>query len=159
MPEGTKGWSPDDSDLTATIIELVPNNEELQAHAMTLDATGCGDFSVVHKESKKGKDSVKAGTVIVEVSCTVTFADPMGAAKLEAYMLSAARSEMTVTYTPQAVQDELPGTRVEMGADDKQMPLATPEQREAVEGIEDGTIAEAVEEARRKRGRPRKDVQ
>ena len=86
-------------------------------------------------------------------SCSLTFMDPLGAAKLEAYMLGAARSKLLVAYTPQAVQDELPGTRAEV-ADDKQMPLATEEQRAAVSEIET-----AVEEAKAKRGRPRKDVQ
>ncbi len=111
LPEGTKGWSPDDSELDATIIELTPNNEELAKHSMTLDTSSLGSFAVIHKENKKGKDSVKAKERIVEVTCTVSFTDPLGCAKLEQYLQSAARSKMYVSYEPQPQQEELPGTR------------------------------------------------
>jgi hypothetical protein len=167
LPDGTKGWSPENSELSATLIELKPNNEELKAVACVIDCQHMGDFQIIRKAKKKGKDSVKATEKITEVMCVVTFGDPLGCAKLEAYMLSAARSEMLVVYDPQPQQDDLPGTRVDMTQDDGQMPLEgvspTPEQAAAVADIptEGQTAEEAVAEIveRRKRGRPAKDVQ
>ncbi len=78
LPDGTKGWSPENSELNATLIELTPNNEELKTFAMTLDATHMGSFQIIRKAKKKGKDSVKASEKITEVSCVVSFADPEG---------------------------------------------------------------------------------
>ena len=98
LPDGTKGWSPEDSELSATLIELKPNNEELKAVACVIDCQHMGDFQIIRKAKKKGKDSVKGSEKITEVMCVVTFGDPLGCAKLEAYMLSAARSEMLVVY-------------------------------------------------------------
>jgi len=127
LPDGTKGWSPEDSELSATLIELKPNNEELKAVACVIDCQHMGDFQIIRKAKKKGKDSVKATEKITEVMCTVSFADPDGCAKLEKYMLSAARSEMLVVYTPQATQDELPGTQVDMSPESSQESLLAPE--------------------------------
>lgn len=150
LPDGTKGWSPEDSELNATLIELTPNNEELKHHAMTLDSNHMGDFQIIRKAKKKGKDSVKSAEKITEVLCTVTFVDPEGAGKLERYIQSAARSEMLVCYEPQAVQEELPGTRVDMTGDESQLPLQTPEAAEAVSEIP--TVPQPS-------GKRRKDVQ
>lgn len=159
LPDGTKGWSPEDSELNATLIELTPNNEELKQHSMTLDASHMGSFAIIRKAKKKGKDSVKASEKITEVLCTVQFSDPEGAGKLERYIQNAARSEMLVCYTPEAVQDELPGTRVDMSPESDQMPLQTAEAAAAVDEVPtEGpapTHAEKVkqrkEEAERKR--------
>jgi hypothetical protein len=167
LPDGTKGWSPEDSELSATLIELKPNNEELKAVSCVIDCQHMGDFQIICKAKKKGKDSVKGSEKITEVMCTVTFGDPLGCAKLEAYMLSAARSEMLVVYNPQPLQDELPGTRVGLTGPDSQLPLdgvqPTAEQAAEVAGIptEGQTAEKAVAEIveRRKRGRPAKDVQ
>ena len=166
MPEGTAEWCPDVDELKSSLVEFTPDNEELKHAAMSVDASTIGDFIVVRKKKKAGKNSVKAGKTITEVICTIRFADPTGCAKLEQYIQSAARSEMLVVYTPQPTQDELPGTRVDVQTgevDGAQMPLATQEQIDAVNEIpERDPNAEYVERARErmaKRGRPAKDVQ
>ncbi len=129
MPEGTAEWVPDVDELQATLVELKPNNEELAKHAMELDAASIGDFMVQRKKKKAGKNSVKADKTITEVVCKITFQDPLGCAKLEQYMQSAARSEMTVKYTPQPVQGEFDGTRVDVITGEV---FATEEQKKAV---------------------------
>ena len=128
--------------------------------ATSIDASSIGDFIVVRKKKKAGKNSVKADKTITEVICIIRFADPTGCAKLEQYMLSAARSEMLVVYTPQPTQDELPGTRVDMTPEDSQLPL-DPEAVKAANETPTDPNVEYVERAkeRMKRGRPPKDVQ
>ncbi len=123
MPEGTAEWVPEVDELQASMIELTPNNPELKAVACSIDTSTIGDFMVQRKKKKAGKNSVKADKTITEVICTVRFADPLGCAKLEQYMQSAARSEMLVVYEPQPTQDELPGTRVDMSPIDGRQPL------------------------------------
>ena len=166
MPEGTAEWCPDVDELKSSLIEFTPNNEELRDKATSVDASTIGDFIVVRKKKKAGKNSVKDDKTITEVICTIRFADPTGCAKLEQYIQSAARSEMLVVYTPQPTQDELPGTRVDVQTGEvegAQMPLATQEQIDAVNEIpERDPNAEYVERARErmaKRTRPAKDVQ
>lgn len=138
MPEGTAEWCPDVNELVATLVEFTPNNPELAKNATSVDATSIGDFVVVRKKKKNGKNSVKADKMITEVSCTIIFSDPLGCAKLEQYIQGAARSEMLVCYTPQPQQDELPGARVDMSPPDAQMPLQTPEAAAAVADIPTG---------------------
>jgi hypothetical protein len=138
MPEGTAEWCPDVDELKSSLIEFTPNNDELKHAATSVDASSIGDFIVVRKKKKSGKNSVKADKTITEVICTIRFGDATGCAKLEQYIQAAARSEMLVVYTPQPQQDELPGTRVDMTPEDSQLPLATAEQREAVAEIPDG---------------------
>ncbi len=141
MPEGTAEWTPDVDELVATLVEFTPNNEELKSKSCAIDASTIGDFQVQRKHKKSGKNSVKADKVITEVLCTIRFADPLGCAKLEQYMLSAARSEMLVCYKPAPQQDELPGTRVDMSADENQLPLPggpTDEQKAAVSEMPEG---------------------
>lgn len=152
MPEGTAEWCPDVDELKSSLVELTPNNEELKSKAVAIDASTIGDFIVVRKHKKVGKNSVKADKVITEVICTVRFADPTGCAKLEQYIQGAARSEMLVCYTPQPVQGELEGTRVDMSPEDPQIPLlATAEQIEAVKDLPDGDPnVEYVERAKKR---------
>lgn len=142
MPEGTAEWVPDVDELAAKLVEFTPNNEELKSKATSVDASTIGDFMVQRKKKKDGKNAVKANKTITEVLCTIKFADPLGCAKLEQYMLSAARSEMLVVYTPQATQDELPGTRVDMSPPDSaQIPLPggpSEEARQAVQEMPEG---------------------
>jgi len=160
MPEGTAEWCPDVDELKSSLVEFTPNNEELRDKATSIDASSIGDFIVVRKKKKAGKNSVKADKTITEVICTIRFGDPTGCAKLEQYMLSAARSEMLVVYTPQPTQDELPGTRVDMTPEDSQLPLDPEALKAANETPTDPNI-EYVERAkeRMKRARPPKDVQ
>ena len=162
MPEGTAEWCPDVDELAAQNIEFVPNNPELNHNATSIEAQSIGDFVVVRKRKKEGKNSVKADKVITEVLCLIRFQDPTGCAKLEQYMQGAKRSEMRVSYTPQPQQDELPGTRVNV-TDDTDLPLlTTDEQRAAVAEMPDGDPnAEYVKRGkeRMKRGRPAKNVQ
>lgn len=166
MPEGTAEWCPDVDELISSLVEFTPNEQELRDKAIRIDASTIGDFIVVRKKKKAGKNSVKADKTVTEVICTIRFGDPTGCAKLEQYLQSAARSEMLVVYTPQPTQDELPGTRVDVQSgevDGSQMPLATQEQIDAVNEIpERDPNAEYVERARErmaKRTRPAKDVQ
>jgi len=152
MPDGTAEWCPDVDELAAQIIEFVPNNPELNHNAVSIEAQSIGDFVVVRKRLKEGKNVVKAQKHITEVLCLIRFQDPTGCAKLEQYMQGAKRSEMHVSYTPQPKQDELPGTRVDMSPDPA-LPFASEEQREAVAEMEEG------EAPKRGRGRPPKNVQ
>ena len=149
MPDGTAEWCPDVDELAAQNIEFVPNNPELNHNSVSIEAQSIGDFVVVRKKKKEGKNSVRADKVITEVICLIKFADPTGCAKLEQYMQGAKRSEMHVSYTPQPTQDELPGTRVDMS--EGQLPL-TEEAREAANATPEG-------ESKPKRGRPPKNVQ
>ena len=163
MPDGTAEWCPDVAELKAGNIEFIPNNPEVSHNATSIDADSIGDFVVVRKQQKEGKNSKHAAKTLTEVLCTIKFSDPTGCAKLEQYMQGAKRSEMRVSYTPQPKQEDLPGTRVDMTPDSSQLPLATQEQIDAVNEIpECDPNAEYVERARErmaKRGRPAKDVQ
>ena len=123
MPEGTAEWCPDVDELVATLVEFTPNNGELRHNATSIDASSIGEFIVVRKKKKIGKNAVKAEKIITEVICLIKFADPLGCAKLEQYLLGAKRSEMLVCYTPQPTQKDLPGTRVDMSAHGGQMQL------------------------------------
>lgn len=141
MPEGTAEWCPEVETLVSTLVEFTPNNPELKQNSVSIDALTIGDFVVVRKKKKAGKNSVKADKTITEVICTITFTDPLGCAKLEQYIQGAARSEMLVCYTPQPSQDELPGTRVDMTPDSAQMPLKTEELAAAVDEVPLGPVA------------------
>jgi hypothetical protein len=129
MPEGTAEWMPDVDELQATLVELTPNNEELAKHACEFKAVSIGDFQVQRKKKKAGKNSVKADKTITEVMCKIRFTDPVGAATLEQYIQSAARSQMSVHYMPQPVQGEIDGTRVDVVTGEV---FASAEQRQAV---------------------------
>lgn len=151
MPDKTGEWTPDVDELVATLVEFTPNNEELKHAACAIDASTIGDFQVQRKHKKSGKKSVKADKVITEVLCTIRFADPRGCAKLEQYMLSAARSEMLVCYKPAPQQGELPGTRVDMSPNEDQLPLPggpTEEQRQAVAEMPEDPNVEYVKRAK-----------
>ena len=162
MPEGTAEWCPDVDELVAQNVEFVPNNPELNHNAVSVEAQSIGDFVVVRKRKKEGKNSVKADKVITEVLCLIRFQDPTGCAKLEQYMQGARRSEMRVSYTPHPQQDELPGTRVDVTGETDLPLLGTAEAREAANSTpETDSNAEYVERAkeRMKRERPAKNVQ
>lgn len=166
VDDRTGEWCPTIDQIAAQTIELVPNNPEVSHNKISLDVVSIGDFVVVRKSKKEGKNSAKATKSITEVLCTIKFVDPTGCMKLEQFMQGAKRSEMRVTYTPQPAQDELPGTRVDVQSgevDGKQLPLATQKQIDAINEIpERDPNAEYVERARErmsKRGRPAKDVQ
>jgi hypothetical protein len=139
MPEGTAEWCPDVDELQAELVEFTPNNDEMKSKATSINANTIGDFIVVRKKKKAGKNSVRADKVITEVICTIKFSDPIGCANLEQYILGAARSEMLVVYTPQAVQEE--------------MPLVTEEQQQAVLDMPEGEGEKPEPERKPKRGR------
>ena len=108
IPDKTRGWTPEDSVLKARLIELKPNNEDLFADLATaVECSGIGDFQIIRKEEKSGKDSVKSKERVTEVFCSVTLSDPTGSAKLERYM-SAKRSEMRITSLPQRDSENSP---------------------------------------------------
>jgi hypothetical protein len=148
MPEGTAEWCPDVDELTAELVEFTPNNEEMKSKATSINPSSIGDFIVVRKKKKTGKNSVKASKVITEVICTIRFQDPLGCAKLEQYILGAARSEMLVVYTPQPVQDEIPLVSEE---EQQQAVLEMPPE----EGAGD-PVAENAPEAKKSRFGPQK---
>src|SRR5579863_6354783 len=60
MPEGTAEWCPDVDELKSSLVEFTPNNDELKHAATSVDASSIGDFIVVRKKKKSGKNSVKA---------------------------------------------------------------------------------------------------
>src|ERR1700748_2294809 len=74
--------------LAAPQIELVPNEEALKRHALTLDSQKIAKFETVRLEleNKKGKG------YRTELRFTVWFQDPKGARKLEEYLLTCGKS-------------------------------------------------------------------
>lgn len=82
MPEGTAEWCPDVDEVMSDLIELTPNNPELRKNSVSIDASSIGDFIVVRKRKKAGKNSVRADKLITEVIATIKFTDPTGCAKL-----------------------------------------------------------------------------
>ena len=159
MPEGTGEWCPEVDELVAVLVEFTPNDEQLRGNAVSIDAQTIGDFVVVRKKKKAGKNAVKADKVTTEVTCIIKFTDPLGCAKLEQYLQSAKRSEMLVCYTPQPKQDDLPGTRVDMSPPDPNQPdlfrdRGTPEAAASAEPEAPGPVlvpthAEKLAERRR----------
>jgi hypothetical protein len=148
-----------EGDLAATACELIPKDKEMRSHALTLQAQRVNKFEVLRREleGKNGKGYRH------ELQFEVQFGDPLGCSKLEGFMLAAglAKCGLVVAYQVEQ-QQELPGTRVDMSGAQSDLPNVSPtaEQEAAVAEIEpEGELVEAVQEAARKRGRPRKDVQ
>jgi hypothetical protein len=104
IPECYKGGKLD-CDLAARQIELTPNEEALVRHALTLDIQRMYSFVVVRREIEgtHGKGHQ------LDLCFKIDFADPIGARKLEEYMLVAGKSKLRVDYEPVAVQDNLAG--------------------------------------------------
>ena len=46
LPEGTRAWSPDDSEFQAQTMELVSNKSLAESISTTIDVTTLGDFAV-----------------------------------------------------------------------------------------------------------------
>ena len=104
IPECYKGGKLD-CDLAARQIELTPNEEALVRHALTLDTQRMHSFVVVRREIEgtRGKGHQ------LDLCFKIDFADPVGARKLEEYMLVAGKSKLRVDYEPAAVQDKFAG--------------------------------------------------
>lgn len=108
-------WTPEapNDEFRCHFIEITPNNKELAAHGIKMDAATIGDFQIQTKAKKEGKNSVKASKRIVDVLRTVKFTEPDSLAHLEAFKVNANKnSEMLIAYDPAPQQGELDGTRV-----------------------------------------------
>lgn len=104
-----------EGDLAATVITLTPKEPELRKHEFSLDCQRISGFQSVRLELEASKGKGHR----TEIRFTVTFADPVGCRKLEAYMLTCGKSTMAVSYEKAAVQEEIPEV------------VATDEQRQA----------------------------
>lgn len=131
-----------EGELAASIIQLIPNDSELRRHEIQLDVARVNKFKVVRLELE--------GTRQVghrqELRFTVQFSDVKGARKLEEYILTCGKSKVVVSYTKQAVQEDLPGTELDdcddqgsLGISDEQM-----DEAEARGEDEGATLAPAV---------------
>lgn len=128
-----------EGELAASIIQLIPNDSELRRHEIQLDVARVNKFKVVRLELE--------GTRQVghrqELRFTVQFSDVKGARKLEEYILTCGKSKVVVSYTKQAVQEDLPG--VEIVEPDDQERLISEEQAEETTVEDEGaTLAPAV---------------
>ena len=122
IPEQVGEWSPEINELQCHFIELIPNNSELAAHKLRIEAATIGDFQIQKKKKKEGKNSRKAQKTATFVLCTIKFNIPTALATLESYKVHANKNaEMLIAY-------DLPAEQVEMSDD----PQATEEQRQAV---------------------------
>lgn len=117
MPECFTGGTLD-GELDATQIDITPADKALAKHAMTLEISRVKKFEVVRMEleEKRGKGHRN------ELRFVVEFPDLQGCKKLEAYILTAGKSTVKVAYTPQAVQEELPGAKQVTEDDNPDLP-------------------------------------
>ena len=104
-----------EGDLAATVITLEPKEPELKKHAFSLDVQRVHRFQSVRLELEGTKNKGHR----TEIRFLVEFSDPTGCKKLEAYMQTANKSSMQVSYEKQVVQEEIPEV------------MATDEQRQA----------------------------
>jgi threonyl-tRNA synthetase len=85
--------------------KLLPKEEALKRHAIALDTNKVAKFELVRREieGKKGKGHRQ------ELQFTVWFQDIKGARKLEEYLLTCGKSTLSISYTKQPQQADLPG--------------------------------------------------
>ena len=112
---GASEWTPDapHDQFRCHFIELKPNNSEMAAHTMKIEASTIGDFQIQRKAQKDGKNAVKAKKVVTDVLCTVRFSIPTALATLESFKVNANKnSEMLIAFDPNPQQGEIDGSRV-----------------------------------------------
>jgi hypothetical protein len=107
FPEAYKTGQPEGK-LAATICEFTPSDSTQSKFAFELITLAVRDFEFVRTQIKKGKSANKAPSYRLELHCAVDFNDQAGAGKVEKYMSTVMESSMTVTYDPEAVQEDLP---------------------------------------------------
>ena len=114
LPEMTGTWSPDAPHNRVEIrtIEFKPTDETQGGRAFQLECHGYMENFAVIRKASKGKDSKKAGIKKTDVTCTVAFADENGAGMLTNYMRAVPTSNVSISYDPSPVQEELPETEV-----------------------------------------------
>lgn len=95
-----------EGELAAISLQLIPNEGILKSHMVDLDLSLVRKFKTVRKEME-GKRGQGHRT---ELRFKVKTMDPKAAMKLEAYMLTAGKSKLVVSYEKQAVQTDLPGS-------------------------------------------------
>ncbi len=107
-----------DGDLSATAVELIPNDEPLRKHRFTLDSQRVCNFVATRQELENKRGKGHRWTV----QCDVLFGDPAGCKKLETYLLNAGKGELRISYEKQPTQTEIPG--VEATEDQRQRVLS-----------------------------------
>ena len=135
---GASEWTPEapNDEFRCHFIELTPNNSELAAHSLRIEAATIGDFQVQRKHQKEGKNSRKAEKVRTDVLCTIKFTTPTALATLESFKVNANKnSEMLIAYDPAPQQGEFDGARVDVVSGEVH---ATKEQRQAVLEMPEG---------------------
>lgn len=94
-----------DGELAASTLELIPKDEALNRHAISIDINLVDTFVTVRREleGKQGKGHR------TELRFTAHFQDIKGARKLEEFMMTAGKCSVTISYQKQAKQAGLPG--------------------------------------------------
>lgn len=173
LPEMTGTWSPDapHNRVEVRTIEFRPTDETQSGRAFQLECHGYMENFAVVRKAAKGKDSKKAGIKKTDITCTVAFADENGAGLLTHYMRAVPTSNVSVSYDPSPVQEELPGTETptddtgsffdqsELDAiqpDEPEAAQDTPETTDGTEPTEEPATDEPAAPVNRGRGRPKK---
>jgi alkyl sulfatase BDS1-like metallo-beta-lactamase superfamily hydrolase len=95
-----------DGELHATSMKLTPSEAAMKKHELEMDINLVYGFEAVRLEleGSKGKG------FRTEVRFKIDFTDPNGCKLLERYImtLTDSKGSMSVSYTPQAVQEALP---------------------------------------------------
>lgn len=103
-------------DLAASNIVLTPVDEALKRHQTEIAVSRVHAFNATRQEIEGSRGK---GTRWL-VQCDVVMTEPTACKKLEAYMLTAGKSEMRISYEKQAEQADLPGTEPTEDGDGKE---------------------------------------
>lgn len=101
-------------ELNSSIVEFKPTHSDLEKLGFELrPAELVYGFHTVRKQIKKGKGAKTSITWKTELHFSVDFTDPEGAGFCEKFMLAVNACTVRVTYTPEAVQETIPGMQDE----------------------------------------------
>lgn len=128
-----------EGELSASIIQLVPEDQPLRRHEMQLDVSRVNSFQVVRRELEGTRQKGHRH----ELRFKVHYSDVKGARKLEEYILTCGKSKVVVSYTKQAVQEDLPGVELDE-ADDQERLISEEQAEETTVEDEGATLAPAV---------------
>lgn len=125
-----------EGELAASIVQLVPEDQAARRHEVQLDVHRINGFALVRRELEGTRQKGHRH----ELRFKVHYSDIQGAKKLEEYILTCGKSKVVVSYTKQAVQEDLPGVEV----DEPQERLISEEQAEDTVAAGEQTLAPAV---------------
>lgn len=158
LPEMTGTWSPDapHNRVEVRTIEFHPTDQAQDHRAFQLECHGFMENFAVVRKAAKGKDSKKAGIKKTDITCTVAFADENGAGNLTQYMRAIPTSNLSISYDPTPVQEDLPGT--EAVEDDAQGTLDGVDDEAGTDDTQEPAADAPEVPVKRGRGRPRKQA-